>query len=46
MREGNKIKYIKCNICGFQKEDMGCIDPLLTHNKQSYTEMEEHKDRA
>ena len=26
MREDNKIKYIKCNICGFQKEDTGYID--------------------
>ena len=40
MREDNKIKYIKCNICGFQKENTGYNDK--THNVQSYREMEEH----
>ena len=39
MRE-DKIKYIKCNIYWFQKEDAGYNDK--THNVQSYHEMEEH----
>ena len=40
MREDNKIKYIKCNICGFQKEDTGYY--IKTHNYQSYLAIEEH----
>ena len=26
LREDDKIKYIKCNICGFQKEDTAFTD--------------------
>ena len=40
MREDNKLKHNKCNICGLQKEDTGYTD--TTHNVQSYSEMEEH----
>ena len=40
IKEHDKIKYIKCNICGFQKEDTGYNDK--THNVQSYREIEEH----
>ena len=40
MKEDNHIKYIKCNICGCQKEDTGFN--ITTHNYQSYHEMEEH----
>ena len=40
MREDNKIKYIKCNICGFQKEDTWYN--FKTHNYRSYLAIEEH----
>ena len=40
MREDNKIKYFKCNICGFKKEDTGYTDK--PHDVQSYSEMKEH----
>ena len=40
IREDIKIKYIKCNICGFQKEDTGFTDRSLCG--QTYKEMEEH----
>ena len=39
MGEDNKIKYIKCYICGLQKEYTGYNDK--TNIVQSYREMEE-----
>ena len=40
IREDNKIKYTKCNICGFQKEDTRFTDRSLCG--QTFKEMEEH----